>query len=166
MLAVLAAVAGAVGALAIVELRRLRRDAAVHRLVGTFAPAIAGAREDPRQLLAWFLVARACRRLLPDAFRELDAAFGGTFPFCREDAQAAHARWTTEWLAWERTHDAEYKLKAGALEEELERRGEQTSPVGRARLQAIEREKLERYQRRYEEYIRTAKALASLGEDG
>lgn len=166
MLAVLAAVAGAVGGLAIVELRRFRRDTAILRIVRTVAPAAAGAREDPRQLLAWFPVARACRRLFPDAFTELDVAFGATFPFSPEDVQAAHARWTADWLAWERAHDAEYKLKVAALEEELERRGEQTSPVGRARLQAIEREMLERYQQRYEEYIRTAKALAALGKDG
>jgi hypothetical protein len=32
----------------------------------------------------------------------------------------------------------------------------------RARLDAVEREKLETYQRRYEEYVRVAKALQAL----
>jgi hypothetical protein len=34
--------------------------------------------------------------------------------------------------------------------------------IGRARLDAIEREKLDLYQRRYAEYVRTAKALQTL----
>jgi hypothetical protein len=37
-----------------------------------------------------------------------------------------------------------------------------SSPLGRARLDAVEREKLERYQRRYEEYTRTSKGLQAL----
>jgi hypothetical protein len=51
-------------------------------------------------------------------------------------------------------------LKAAAIEEEL---GERTaSPYGRARLDAVERDKLERYQRRYEEYTRTSRGLQAL----
>ena len=74
--------------------------------------------------------------------------------------QAAHARWTAEWLAWERTHDAEYKLKAAEIEEELLASGGST--VVRGRLDGVEREKLDRYQRRYEEYVRVGKALQAL----
>ena len=61
---------------------------------------------------------------------------------------------------WERTHDAEFKLKAAAVESELDASG--STPLLRAQLEAVEREKLEQYQRRYEEYVRTAKALQAL----
>ena len=65
-----------------------------------------------------------------------------------------------EWLAWERTHDAECKLRVATVEHEL---GEAIdTPFGRARLAAVDRDKLDRYQRRYEEYTRTAKALQAL----
>ena len=73
---------------------------------------------------------------------------------------AAHARWTADWLAWERTHDADYKLKAAVLQEALAEGGD--AAVGRARTEALEREKLALYQRRYEEYARVAKALQTL----
>jgi hypothetical protein len=36
--------------------------------------------------------------------------------------------------------------------------------LARARLDAVEREKLELYQRRYEEYVRVSKALQSLSK--
>ena len=36
------------------------------------------------------------------------------------------------------------------------------TPYGRARLEAVEREKLDRYQQRYEEYTRVSKALKTL----
>jgi hypothetical protein len=62
---------------------------------------------------------------------------------------------------WEASHDTEYKLKAATAEEEL--RASPGSPVLRARLDSVEREKLERYQRRYEEYTRVSKALKNLG---
>ena len=48
-------------------------------------------------------------------------------------------------------------LKSASIEEELGPRI--NSPYGRTRLEAVEREKLERYQRRYEEYTRVSKAL-------
>ena len=48
------------------------------------------------------------------------------------------------------------KLKAGAAEAA-------GGADVRAAVAAIEREKLERYQRRYEEYVRIGKALAALG---
>ena len=95
-----------------------------------------------------------------DEFAALDRASGGTFPFTHEQIQAAHARWTTEWLAWERSHDAEYKLKAALAEQELGDR--LNSPSGRARIDVIERDKLDRYQQRYEEYTRIARGLQAL----
>ena len=55
-------------------------------------------------------------------------------------------------LAWERKHDAEYKVKAAAVERDLA--ASAGSPVQRARLDAVEKEKLDTYQRRYAEYVR------------
>ena len=129
-------------------------------LIKLFAPAIGAAQTDPRVLLAWQPLTRMARQLFPAECAALDAAAGGEFPFTKEQAQAAHAQWTTEWLAWERAHDSEYKLKAAETEQELVASG--GSPVLRARLDAIEREKLDRYQRRYSEYVRIAKALQAL----
>lgn len=134
------------------------------QLIALFAPGIASAGEDPRALLAWQPLAATARRLFPDEFAALDRASGVTFPFSADQIEAAHARWTAEWLAWERAHDAEYKLKAAVAEEALGAAGD--SSVGRARLDAVEREKLERYQRRYEDYTRVSKALRALATRG
>ena len=109
--------------------------------------------------MTWVPLARAARQLLPAEFALLDAAAGGPFPFSAERIQAAHAQWTAEWLSWERAHDAEYKLKAAVLDRELAA-GE--SAMARARLEAVEREKIDLYQRRYQEYVQIAKALQAL----
>ncbi len=160
-----AIVAAAIGwaAYALVsELRAVRTEATRSRALAvlqTFSAGIAAAHTDPRALMTWAPLARAARQLLPAEFAQLDAAAGGSFPFSAERIQAAHAQWTAEWLAWERTHDAEYKLKAVVLERELAA-GE--SAIARARLEAVEREKLDLYQRRYQEYVQVAKALQSL----
>ncbi len=148
----------------VVELRRRRRDAAVTHLLSTFAPAIEHVREDPRRLLVWYPLASGARRLFPDAFAELDGAVGGTFPFTTGQLQDAHDRCTADWLAWERSHDFDYKLRASVAEQELEEQGQLQTSLGKARLEAIEREKLERYQARYAEYVHVAKALAGLGQ--
>jgi hypothetical protein len=159
-------IAGAIAlaALAIVrEWRKARADASLGRtaqLLQTFAPGVAAAQNDPRALLAWQPLARTARQVFPDEFAALDRAAGGAFPFGREQLEAAHSRWTAEWLAWERSHDAAFKLKAALVEDELASSG--GSPLVRARLDAVEREKLDQYQRRYEEYIRIAKALQAL----
>jgi hypothetical protein len=87
---------------------------------------------------------------------------GSAFPFGAERLQAAHARWTAEWLAWERTHDGDYKRKAAAAEQELALSSGSAAIEARARLDDLEREKLELYQRRYEEYVRVSKALQAL----
>ena len=119
------------------------------------APALGAAERDPRALLVWQPLANTARQIFPAECSALDRAAGRTFPFTKEQVQAAHAAWTADWLAWERTHDAEYKLKAAALEPDA-------SPLGRARLDAVEREKLDTYQRRYEDYVKVARALQAL----
>ena len=143
-------------------LQQQRRERALQCLLATFAPGIAAAHQDPRQLLVWYPLARTGRKLFPDAFRELDTAAGGTFPFTKEQMSAAHSRCTADWLAWERAHDAEYSLKTAQVQDEIDRAGAPASPLLRTRLAAVEQQKLERYQQRYEEYIKTAKALAAL----
>jgi len=130
------------------------------QVLQTFAPAAGEAAADPRAVLAWEPLARTARRLLPEEFAQLDRACGASFPFSPDRIEAAHAQWTADWLAWEQTHDAEYKLKAAAAEEELARA--EGSRTLRARVDAIERQKLDLYQRRYAEYVRVAKALQAL----
>jgi hypothetical protein len=134
------------------------RDRAL-AIVELFGPAAGAVQDDPRALLAWQPLARMVRQLYPVESASLDRAAGGAFPFGRDSMTAAHARWTADWLSWERTHDAEYKLKIAAAASELALAGE---AVGRARLEVVELEKLTLYQRRYEEYVRVAKALQSL----
>ena len=131
------------------------------QILALFAPGLAAAAEDPRALLVWQPLASTARALFPDDFAAIERAAGAPFPFSRDQIEAAHARWSSEWLAWERTHDGEYKVKTAAAEEEL--RATPGSAVLRARLDSVEREKLERYQRRYEEYTRVSKALKNLG---
>jgi len=135
------------------------------QLLELFTRGLAAAAADPRALLVWQPIARAARGLFPDETAAIDRAVGSTFPFGRDRLQAAHAAWTADWLAWERAHDADYKLKTAAIEQEAA--ADRGSAIARARVDAVEREKLEKYQRRYEEYIRVAKALqAFIDEDG
>jgi hypothetical protein len=155
-----------VALLAAQEWRAARREAGVRAMLALLVPAQIAARRDARELLVWFPVAEASRRLMPDVFRELDAAMGSRFPFTQSDVDEAHARWTADWLAWERSHDVEYKLKLATLETEAGARGEGQSAITRARLDAVEQEQLARYQQRYEEYVRVAKALAALKPAG
>lgn len=129
-----------------------------------FAPALKAATRDPRALVVWAPLARAARQACPELFSQLDALWGDTFPLSARQIEEAHARWSAEWLAWERRHDARYKLRAAAIAAALERAGDAAAPVVRARLEALEQEKLERYQRRYEDYVRVSKALAALLE--
>lgn len=132
-------------------------------ILDLFAPAIAAVQADPRALLVWHPLASSARALFADAFADLDRVSGNTFPFTEASVQAAHARWTTDWLAWERSHDATYKRKAIETQHEL---ADAAPAVLRGRLEAVEQEKLELYQRRYEEYVRVAKALQSLATAG
>jgi hypothetical protein len=145
-------------------LNRRRHDAAIQQLLAIFGPAAVAVQQDPRLLLVWYPLAQASRKLFPEAFASLDQAAGGAFPFSKEQLKAAHARCTSEWLAWERAHDAEYALKTAEVQDAIDRAPGQASAVLRTRLAAVEQQKLERYQQRYEEYIRTAKALAAFVE--
>jgi hypothetical protein len=145
------------------EMRTAREEAARGRalaIVQLFAPALEAVRDDPRVLLVWQPLARAVRQLYPVESASVDRAHGTAFPFGRDLMAAAHAWWTSDWLSWEQTHDADYKLKAAVLHAEVAGAGE--TAVDRARFEALEREKLALYQRRYEEYTRVAKALQAL----
>ena len=152
----------AIGVALVVELRTAQRRELAQNLLATFAPGIAAVHDEPCTLLVWYPLAETARRLFPQAFADLDRAAGGRFPFTKTQLQSAHARWTTEWLEWERAHDAEYKLKAAALEIEAVRDGTPPGSVLRARIEGVEREKLELYQQRYTEYVTVGKALAAL----
>lgn len=150
----------------VAEMKAARDEAARTRtmaLLQLFAPGVAASASDPRALLVWQPLAASARRMYPSEFAELDRTAGKTFPFSKDQLQTAHAEWTADWLAWELAHDTEYKLKAAELEHEL---GSTTlasaPPMVRARLDAVEREKLDTYQRRYQEYVRVAKALQAL----
>ena len=141
------------------EEQRRNRELSIATL---FAPAIERARDDPRVLLTWQPLAKTLRARFPEEFTALDAASGSTFPFSADFLASAHARWTADWLTWEKAHDATYKMKALVAQQEQHARGDAGSDAARARLDAVEREKLEMYQRRYEEYVRVAKALQAL----
>jgi hypothetical protein len=148
-------------------IEKQRRTAAIQHLLATFGQAASAAQQDPRALLVWYPLAQTSRRLFPDAFVELDRGAGGTFPFTKDQLRAAHAKCSSDWLAWERAHDAEFSLKAAEVQNEIDRAGQSAahaSPLLRTRLAAIEQQKLERYQQRYEEYIKTAKALAGFAD--
>ena len=159
-------VAGAVGVAAtqlVAEMKRGREDHRRSRelsLAALFAPGVASSLDDPRALLTWQPLAKTLRARFGNEFSSLDAASGSTFPFSKDLLASAHARWTTDWLAWERSHDAMYKLKALAARQSLT--VDAGSDLGRATLEAVEREKLELYQRRYEEYVRVGRALQGL----
>lgn len=129
-------------------------------LLALFAPGKAAAAEDPRALLIWQPLAITARALYPEDFAALDRASGAAFPFSPDHCQDAHSTWTTEWLSWERNHDGEFKLRAALLAQELG--AGSGTPEGRARLDALERERLDSYQRRYEEYQRVARGLQAL----
>ena len=147
-----------VSAARVVQDRDLRERSL--RLMALFAPGVAAAVQEPRALLAWQPLADMARKLFPEECAALDGASGARFPFSVEQIQAAHSRWTAEWLVWEQAHDSEYRLKVAEIEATLD--GPGGSQVARARLDAVEREKLERYQRRYEEYVRVGKAFQAL----
>jgi hypothetical protein len=144
------------------EVQQRRRDASIHAILQTFGPAQAAVQSDARQLLAWQPLAEAARRLFPDTLDALDKATGKRFPFPKEVIEQAHAKWTADWLAWEKAHDEEYRLKAATAEQEMARASGDAAALARARLDRIQHEKVERYQQRYEDYIRTAKALQAL----
>jgi hypothetical protein len=144
------------------ELQRARTDAAIRDLLTTFAPAAADVQRDARLLIAWYPVAQTSRKLFPGAFKALDDAAGGAFPFSRALVETAHAHCTAEWLAWERAHDADFAVRMAQVQDEIDRSSGQPSALLRTKLAALEQQKLELYQQRYQEYVKTAKALAAL----
>jgi hypothetical protein len=169
VVAPLVAAAVVVGAIvwAVIAIRRdlakLRSDVERGRAVQiltAFAAAMADAEHNAKALITWQPIAAGARRAWPAEFAALDALVGGSFPFSTDQIRDAHARWTAEWLAWERMHDAEYKMRIAAAERDVATSG--GAPYERARLDAVEREKLDHYQRRYEDYIRVAKKLQAL----
>ena len=92
----------------------------------------------------------------------MDRTTGSRFPFSDDKIEAVHARWTTQWLAWERDHDLEYKRRATEIEVELEVAQPEKATLLNARLAEVEQEKLLSYQERYEEYVRIGKAIGQL----
>ena len=141
--------------------RRQHREHIAAVLLAGLAPAAAGG--EPRDLLAWRAAAAPVRRLFPEAVDAIERATGGAFPFPHDVIDDAHARWTAEWLAWERRHDAEFRQRASALEAEIAATGEDAT-AGRARRSALDDEKLRIYQQRYEEYVRIGNGLTALKE--
>jgi hypothetical protein len=164
LLCALGAILCGLGALALREIRAWRREAAVQAVLTTFGPAQAAAQQDARALLVWQPLADSARRLWPGAFAELDTAMGNRFPFPKDVIERAHSKWTADWLAWEKTHDEEYRLKAATAEHEMGRVTGEAASLAKARLDRIQHEKIELYQQRYESYVRTAKALQALVE--
>jgi len=156
-------VLGALATLVWLELRKRRTEAAVQSILATFGAAQATVQQDARLLLVWQPLAESARKLFPAAFAALDGATGHRFPFEKAAIERAHAKWTADWLAWEKTHNEEYRLKAATVEQEIGRAaGSDAAALAKARLDRVQHEKIERYQQRYEEYIRTAKALQAL----
>jgi hypothetical protein len=128
-------------------------------IMTVFAPAIAAAAQDPSVIAAWQPLVRTARALFPEEFAAIERASGATFPFSSEMTRQAHARWTTEWLAWERSHDVEFKRRAAAAHPDP---NAPMTAATRAALDVIENEKLESYQRRYAEYVQVSKALQAI----
>jgi hypothetical protein len=145
--------------------REAREDAARLRtlqLLALLSPGAVAARDDPKVLLSWYPVADLARRLFREECAALDRAAGAPFPFGAQQIEEAHTRWTSAWLAWEAAHDAEYKLRTAALDQELGSAA--ATAAGRARLDAVGREKLALYQQRYEDYTRISRLLRTLAE--
>ena len=146
------------------EHRRQHGERLIALLLASVGPAVA--RADGRELLGWRRVAAALRGLLPEAVREIERRSGESFPFPRKVVEDAHARWTAEWLAWERAHDIRFRQRTSALEAELRESGESGTASGQARLAALDDEKLQAYQRRYEEHVRVGRELEALAGGG
>ena len=152
------------GGLIVRNLSGMRRDRQIQALVATFGSLAAQAREHPRRLLAWHPIAEQTRQLFPDAFRALESVDGKRFPFSKELIESVEAKWTAEWLEWERNNDTEYRAQSAAIEATLEKAEASATQAARARLDTLERDRLEQYQRRYQEYVEVSRGLAALAE--
>ena len=144
--------------------RRVRKQEHQEQLMAMLltGSAAAIARAEPRELLAWQATAMTARRLFPDVVAAIESKGGEDFPIPKKIIEDAHAKWTAEWLAWERHHDADFRKRTSVLEAELQAAGQEHTPDGHARIAALEDEKLQSYQRRYEEYVQVGKKLTDL----
>jgi len=155
-------------------LHRYHQEQLIAVLLTRFGPVIASA--EPQNVCRWQEVVETARRLYPEAFAQIEVETGDRFPFSANLLENAHARWTADWLAWERQHDVDFKLRASTLMADLERLGTASSSTtgaklaaserheAQTRLDAIEEERLRTYQQRYEEYVRVGNQLRALGE--
>ena len=158
----LAILCGAIGLkLVLIQLGR-REDAQFFWLISTFGPVLERMQSDPRILLTWHPLAEMSRERFPDAFSLLDNGEYRHFPFSTTHVEQAHARWTAAWLTWEREHDAEFRQRGREVESKIAGDVETIAHRRRVELEHLEREKLERYQRHYEDYVQVSKALAAL----
>ncbi len=157
-------IVGAVGLAMTVYERRVRKQEHKDQLMVVLltGSAAAVARAEPRELLAWQSTADVARRLFPDVIADIESKGGESFPIPRKVIEDAHAKWTAEWLAWERHHDADFRKRTSVLQAELEATGHEHTPDGHARVAVLEDEKLQSYQRRYEEYVQIGKGLMGL----
>lgn len=157
-------VVAAIGLAMTVYERRVRKQEHQEQLMAVLltGSAAAIARAEPRELLAWQATAKTARRLFPDIVAEIESKGGESFPIPIKVMEDAHAKWTAEWLAWECHHDADFRKRSSVLEAELQRAGQEHTPDGHARIAALEDEKLQSYQRRYEEYVQVGKKLTDL----
>jgi hypothetical protein len=143
-------------------IQSLRAEFLKHRqmqLLALLSPARGRAQDDPAALLEWRRLSDVARVIVPEEAAALDRAAGERYPFTAADVQDAHARWSAAWLAWERANDSEFKARSAALHADATRGGD---GVPRAKLEALEQEKLDVYQRKYAEYVRVSKALQAL----
>ncbi len=161
----LALVCAIVGGLIVRALGEARRDRQIQSLLATFGPVTERVRDDPRRLLAWYPVAERARRLFPDAFEAIETG-GDRFPFSDALIESVEAKWTAEWLEWERNNDTEYREQSAVIEATLESAEGAAAKAARARLDTIERDRLDRYQRRYQDYVEVSRGLAALTGDG
>ena len=163
LMLVVVALVGIAGAAAVIaDTRRRHHQDELLQLLALFGPSVARVQVEPRELAPWSQVAASARALFPQAFHELDHASGGRFPFPPELIEAVHARWTTQWLVWEGNHDLEYRRREAELEAELEGAPPERAATLRAQVAEVQQEKLQRYQERYEEYVRIGKAIGGL----
>lgn len=129
------------------------------QLLSLLAPSVKATYDDPAAILSWHPIVVTARALFPVECAQLDRAAGSPFPFGPDRIQDAHTRWTADWLTWEQAHNGSFKLKVAEAQAELAAMG---TDLARARLDAIEREKLDAYQARYGQYVRMSKALQAL----
>ena len=147
------------------ERLRQHREQVAALLLTSVGPAVA--RADGRELLGWRSVATALREVLPDAVRDHRAGHGSSpFRFRGRSSTTPTPAGRPTGSRGNGRHDIRFRQRASALEAELRGSGRVDTASGQARLAALDDEKLQDYQCRYEEYVRVGKALAALAEGG